>query len=77
MTARGVSDTWLSREEIADMCRAKKKTLQVKFLRDNGIRHYLDRRGWPVVSRAVADSVHGKGPAEAPLDQGWKSNKAA
>lgn len=67
------ADLWLSRDEIAQMCRASTKRLQVQFLRINGIRHYVDRHGWPVVSRAVAEAEGAIAPS-APAGE-WKSNK--
>lgn len=66
------AELWLSRDEIAQMCRATTKKLQVEFLRRNGIRHYVDRHGWPVVARAVAEA-DGALPA-APTGE-WRSNK--
>lgn len=67
------AELWLSRDEIAQMCRATTKKLQVEFLRQNGIRHYVDRHGWPVVSRAVAEA---EGAISAAKDAGeWRSNK--
>jgi hypothetical protein len=67
------AELWLSREEIAQMCRATTKKLQLEFLRLNGVRHYVDRHGWPVVSRAVAEA---DGAIAAKPDAGeWRSNK--
>jgi len=42
------------------------------FLRSNGIRHYLDHYGWPVVLRS---SLEGKSKTPAPAPA-WKPNKA-
>lgn len=67
------AELWLSRDEIAQMSRATTRKLQVEFLRLNGIRHYVDRHGWPVVSRAVAEA---EGAIPAAKDTGeWRSNK--
>lgn len=63
----------LSREEVRELCRTPIKARQVAFLRANGIRHYLDAHGWPVVLRATLE-----GGNAAPAPRGpWKSNKAA
>lgn len=67
------ADLWLSRAEIAQMSRASTKRLQLQFLRINGIKHYVDRHGWPVVARAVAEAEGAIPPRD---DAGvWKSNK--
>lgn len=42
------------------------------FLRRNGIRHYVDAYGWPVVTRAA---VEGQSDVEKPKVP-WKPNKA-
>ncbi len=41
----------LSRKEIAELTRTPQRARQVAFLAKNGIRHYLDDQGWPVVLR--------------------------
>lgn len=63
----------LSRAEIADMSRCKLKSGQLAFLRANGIRHYVDAHGWPVVTRATVEGL----PETAQADTSWKPNKAA
>lgn len=62
----------LSRDEIAELCRTPRKARQLQFLRQNGIRHYLDAYGWPVVTRAA---VEGEPETEyaGPI---WRPNKA-
>jgi hypothetical protein len=45
---------------------------QLAFLRQNGIRHYLDAYGWPVVPRAAIEGTKDSEQARKP----WKSNKA-
>lgn len=64
---------WLSRDEIREMCRASTKKLQVEHLVRNGVPHQIDRHGWPVVSRSVAEAT-GMIKAKAEAD-GWRSNK--
>ena len=62
----------LSRDELTELTRTPRKARQVAFLRQNGIRHYLDAYGWPVVTRAavgIAPADDGK-PAVKP----WRSN---
>lgn len=67
------TDLCLSRDEVAELCRTPQRARQAHFLRTNGIRHYLDAHGWPVVLRSAVD------PTEKPAaaSQSWKSNKAA
>lgn len=69
-----VSKLCLSREEIAEFTRAHTRARQLAFLRNNGIRHYVDNAGWPVVTLAAIGVV----PVEGPLTtrKPWKSNKA-
>lgn len=40
---------YLSRDDIKALCRTPRRKGQAEFLRNNGIRHYLDAHGWPVV----------------------------
>jgi len=63
----------LTREELAELTRCKFKAGQVTFLVKNGIRHYLDGHGWPVVTRAAVEGD--REAAHAPVS--WKPNKAA
>ena len=44
----------LSRAEIAELTRTPQRRRQVDFLQRNGIRHFIDQYGWPVVTRAAA-----------------------
>lgn len=67
-----MSELILSRDEVRALCRTRLRVGQVKFLRQNGIRHYLDAHGWPVVLRATVEGEQSSAPARA-----WKSNKAA
>lgn len=67
------AELWLSRDEITQMCRTPQKERQLQFLRINGIKHYLDLGGWPVVARAVAEADGAIAPKEAPGE--WRSNK--
>lgn len=62
----------LSRAEIAELCRTPRRVRQLAFLRQNGIRHYLDAYGWPVVTRAAVEGVKDVAPA-LPV---WRPNKA-
>jgi Domain of unknown function (DUF4224) len=64
----------LTRDELTELCRTSRKANQVAFLVRNGIRHYIDAYGWPVVTRAaigVAPAHEGK-PARIP----WTPNRA-
>jgi hypothetical protein len=68
-----VSQLCLSRAEIAELTRTPFKARQAAFLRQNGIKHYLDAHGWPVVLRSAVE-----GSEAAPSAGGqWKPNKAA
>lgn len=62
----------LSRAELAELCRTPQRARQCAFLRANGIRHYVDAYGWPVVLRSALENK------PAPEDHvAWKPNKAA
>lgn len=64
----------LTRDEISELTRCKLKASQVAFLRSNGIRHYVDAHGWPVVTRAAIGV--GDAATEKPVVKPWRSNKA-
>ncbi|WP_312252757.1 DUF4224 domain-containing protein [Stenotrophomonas sp.] len=64
---------YLSRDEIRDFCRTPQRKRQAAFLRDNGIRHYLDAHGWPVV---LWSAIEGK-PEQKKAPVEWESNQAA
>lgn len=68
-----MSDLCLSRAEIRDLTRTPLKAGQVAFLVRNGIRHYVDGHGWPVVLRSA---VEGDGQAK-PAAASWTPRKAA
>lgn len=63
----------LSRQQIAEFTRAHTRAKQLRVLRKNGIRHYVDDDGWPIVTLAAVE-----GWREAEQDrQPWKPAKAA
>ncbi|WP_426664083.1 DUF4224 domain-containing protein [Rhodanobacter aciditrophus] len=62
----------LSRDEITELCRSRMKAKQVAFLCRNGIRHYIDLNGWPVVTRAAVEG----NKEVAPAIPEWRPNKA-
>lgn len=68
-----VSEFTLSKPELADLCRSPQRKHQIGFLRLNGIAHYVDAHGWPVVLRSAVD------PAIARVAESrvWKSRKVA
>lgn len=68
-----MSELCLSRDEIRDLTRTPIRARQAAFLRANGIRHYLDAHGWPVVLRAAVEGDN----AAPSAGKAWKSNKAA
>jgi len=61
----------LSRDEIAELTRTPQRKRQIAFLVRNGIRHYVDAHGWPVVTRAAVEGT--PEPAQAPK---WVPAKA-
>ena len=64
----------LSKKEVAQLCRTPQRARQIAFLLQNGIRHYLDAHGWPVVLRSTVDGT----PAhDHPAPTTWRPNKAA
>lgn len=63
----------LSREEIAELTRAHTRARQLAFLRNNGIKHYVDNNGWPVVTLAAVEGLQALRRQKAP----WSPNKAA
>lgn len=66
-------EMFLSRDEIASLCRTPQRARQAAFLRKNGIKHYLDAYDWPVVLRS---SVEGSAAAaKQPLT--WTPSKVA
>jgi hypothetical protein len=64
----------LSRTEVAELTRERTRARQLAFLRANGIRHYIDIGGWPVVLRAT---VEGQQAQAQDVQPAWKPNKAA
>lgn len=67
------TDMFLSRQEIAELCRTPQRARQAAFLRKNGIKHYLDAYDWPVVLRSsVEASAAGTKPALT-----WTPSKVA
>lgn len=64
----------LSRAEVRELTGTPILARQVAFLRANGIRHYLDAHGRPVVLRSAVEGV--ASPAQ-PAATEWKPNKAA
>ncbi|MDX5517574.1 DUF4224 domain-containing protein [Stenotrophomonas sp. RG-453] len=62
----------LTRDEIKALTRTPQKARQLMFLRQNGIRHYIDGHGWPVVLRAAVGIIEPAPVAKVPE---WRSNK--
>lgn len=71
--AVSAAELCLSKQEVAELCRTPQRKRQAAFLRQNGIRHYLDAYGWPVVLRSTLQGL----PAQEQAATGWKPNKAA
>jgi hypothetical protein len=64
--------TFLSRDEIAELTGAKTKARQIAILQRNGVRHWINAAGQPVVARCVLEGV----APEKNADQDWSPNKA-
>jgi len=62
----------LTRDEIKALTRTPQKARQLMFLRQNGIRHYIDGHGWPVVLRAAV-GITDPDPVAKPPE--WWPNK--
>lgn len=61
----------LSREEVRELTGTPQRRRQLEFLRRNGIRHYVDTHGWPVVLRSAIEPTPDRAATE------WTPNKAA
>ncbi|WP_234401085.1 DUF4224 domain-containing protein [Xanthomonas sp. CFBP 7912] len=68
-----MAELCLSRDEVAELCRTTHRAKQARFLQQNGVRHYLDAHGWPVVLRSAIDPSEKKAGTVA----AWSPNKAA
>lgn len=62
----------LTRDEIKALTRTPQKARQLMFLRQNGIRHYIDGHGWPVVLCAAVGIID---PAPVAKHPEWWPNK--
>lgn len=67
-----MSDLTLSKAEVRELTRTPIKARQIAFLVRNGIKHYEDAHGWPIVLRATL-----AGDRSAKPQRPWKSNKVA
>lgn len=63
----------LSKREVADLCGSPQRKHQIGFLCLNGIPHYVDAHGWPVVVRSAVDPTI----ARVAESRAWKSKKVA
>lgn len=66
-----VSNTFLSRDELAELTGAKTKARQIAVLQRNGIRHWINAAGQPLVPRCVLAGV----APDREQDQAWVPNK--
>ncbi|WDL55444.1 DUF4224 domain-containing protein [Xanthomonas campestris] len=62
----------LSRDEVTELRRTPQRARQVAFLQSNGIGHYLDNYGRPVILRSALEGAAAPRPA-ATVE--WRSNK--
>jgi hypothetical protein len=67
-----MTDLLLTRLEIVDLTGARTRAGQIAVLRNNGIRHFINRAGWPVVPRSAIDAT----PATRQDQQPWQPRKA-
>lgn len=44
-----------TKKEIAEICRTSRKARQIAFLCRNGVKHFIDAQGWPVVLRSAVE----------------------
>lgn len=63
----------LSKAETADLCGSPQRAHQIGFLRLNGIKHYVDAHGWPVVLWCHLDPTQ----RQVAESKSWKSSKVA
>lgn len=56
--------------EVADLTGAHTRATQIRVLQKNGLRHFINAAGWPVVPLSA---VHGGKPD--PKEARWRSNK--
>ena len=63
----------LSKAEVADLTGSPQRAHQIGFLRLNGIKHYVDVHGWPVVLWCHLDPVFER----VSESRAWKSRKVA
>lgn len=66
-------NAFLSKDDVAAFCRTPQRARQLAFLRKNGIRHYVDCYGWPVVLWSALE----KSADKESHHKAWKSNKVA
>ena len=64
MTTTG---TFLTREEVAELCGTPRRARQIEVLQTNGVRHIINAAGWPVVPRSAIDTP----TAPARERRGW------
>lgn len=72
--AKPLCEIRLSRNEMKDLTGTPKLKRQLEFLKKNGIRHYIDLNGRPVVLRSTIEGTHAGDASATPA---WKPNKAA
>ncbi|WP_374151449.1 DUF4224 domain-containing protein [Xanthomonas hortorum] len=60
-----MSKLCLSRDEVKELCPSPQRTRQALFLSQNGIRHYVDAQGWPVVLRSAVEPSRAN-PSDTP-----------
>lgn len=58
--------------QVAEITGAHTKAGQLKVLRSNGLRHWLNAGGWPVVPLSAVDGIEAHN-----ADPGWKPRKSA
>lgn len=61
-----MSDTFLSPAEMRELTDRAFKSLQIKWLRENGVAFRISATGHPKVARSV---IEGRAPAAAPQER--------
>ena len=57
-----LSDTFLTRAEVAELTGTKRRARQIEVLQANGVRHVINASGWPVVPRSAIDTPSARPP---------------
>ena len=65
-----MTDTFLTRDEVATLTGRRRRALQIAALREQGVPFLVDAMGWPVVVRAAVVG-RASSPAPRPARPAW------